>query len=66
MSLGAGDLMAALAELHDRFGCERSTAAFRLADGELMTVSLDEHSNLEITRESDGTIVLYNPSGRHR
>ena len=50
MSLGAGDLMEALCELHDRFGCERLSASFRLADGVLMTVALDADSNLAITR----------------
>lgn len=54
-SVGAADLMDALCALHDRFGCERSSASFRLADDTLMTVSLDGPAgDLTIVRDAAG------------
>ena len=72
MSLSTDDLVGALVDLHDRFGCELTTATMRLTDDVRLTISLDGASNLTITRDAGKdddlrrfTVKLRERQGRH-
>jgi hypothetical protein len=53
-SLGTSDLVAALTELHDRFGCQHTSATFALGDGVRLTIALEgERGDLTIIRDGD-------------
>jgi len=58
MSLGLGELHEALRELRASFDAESVSAAVRLPDGDLITVSLDAHEHVEIERRGrDGEVT---------